>query len=417
MQDGTCKGMEGFTTMSYAEERMLILKMLEEGKISSEEAARLLEALESGQKQTSGQGTARQEKQSNYQASFQEEIRKTREKINEWRKDIRNNYNQKDFDRLVDEFSSKAEKLGKNLANTTFGIVDKLVEFVGSFVDTNAFNIFGNYPVAERKFEALASEGMDLDIEGINGPVFVKKHLENSIIIKTRVKSPQNNADDVLVFSDNGKAISLKLNNTGNISVTHEVFLPAVKYGNVRLVTSNAKVYVEDTLAGNFETITKNGNVELMGVNSDRIKVENKNAKIQVSYVLGKNIDINAINSIVDIKHIKTENVSVTTTNGRIQAENIQNFEDVAEINMRLKTTNGGIKVNMNDMDNRGYKIKAQTRNGGINLLIPEITYHNINKRGPVGSFVEAESKGYDSCPGKVDIIAETESGYIEIVK
>ncbi len=403
--------------MPYDEERMLILKMLEEGKITSEEAARLLEALESGQKQAQGQGTQRQEKRTNYQAAFQEEMRKAREKLNEWRKDIRNNYNQKDFDRLVDEFSSKAEALGKNLANTTFGIVDKVIDFIGSFVDTNAFNIFGNYPVEERTFEAPAQEGMDLYIEGINGPVFVKKHLENNIVIRTKVKSPQKNADNVLVFSESANAILLKLNNTGNISVTHEVFLPAVKYGNVRFVTSNAKIYVEDTLAKCFEAFTKNGNVELMGVNSDRINVETKNAKTQVSYVLGRNIDISAVNSIVDIKHIKTENMNIATTNGRIQAENIQNFEGAAEINVKLKTTNGGIKVNMNDMDNRGYKIKAQTRNGGINLLIPEITYHNINKRGPTGSFVEAESKGYESFPGRVNITAETENGYIEIVK
>ncbi len=34
--------------MSVSEERLLILKMLEEGKITSEEAARLLEAIDGG---------------------------------------------------------------------------------------------------------------------------------------------------------------------------------------------------------------------------------------------------------------------------------------------------------------------------------------------------------------------------------
>jgi hypothetical protein len=40
--------MGGKCTMSVSEERLLILKMLEEGKITSEEAARLLEAIDGG---------------------------------------------------------------------------------------------------------------------------------------------------------------------------------------------------------------------------------------------------------------------------------------------------------------------------------------------------------------------------------
>jgi len=59
-------------------------------------------------------------------------------------KEFKKNYNQKDFERAVDEFSSKVEKLGKNLAYTTIGVADKLVDFISSFVETNSFNVFGS---------------------------------------------------------------------------------------------------------------------------------------------------------------------------------------------------------------------------------------------------------------------------------
>ena len=400
--------------MSNSEEKLLILKMLEEGKITSEEAAKLIEALDGGERpRGAGEGASRQQKQPN----FQDEVHKARERINNFKKEFKQNYNQSDFDRMVDEFSNKAEKLGKNLASTTFGLVDRMIDFVGSFVDTNAFNIFGSYTAVEKNFEVPAAEGMELYIEAVNGPILVKKHLENTIIIKSRVKSPQNNVDSILQFEDKGNSVAMKLNKPGNISVSHEVFLPALKFKSIKFETNNAKIYVEDTLSESFLAVTRNGHIELMGVNSDIVDVGTKNGKIQVGYVIGKNIDINTTNSVIDIKHIKAENINAANTNGRIYVENVQNRDTSYHIDLSLKTTNGGIKVNMNDMDNRGYKVKARTTNGGVNLLIPEMTYHHLNRQGTDGTFVEAESSGYDSYLQKVSVKADTVNGYIEIVK
>lgn len=402
--------------MSLSEEKIFILKMVEEGKISSEEAAKLLDALEGGTKQSAGENTNRQQRQVN----FQDEVSKVRERIHDWKREFKSNYNQKDmqkdFDRMIDEFSSKAEKLGKNVAATTFGFVDKLVDFVGSFVDTNAFNIFGSYPVVERSFETHAAEGMELEIEGINGHILVKKHLDDKIIIKSRVRSPQNNADSILVFGNEGDKVTLKLNKIGNISVAQEVYLPVVKFKKIKLETTNGKLYIEDSISESLEGSTKNSSIDLMGVSSDKLAVSTKNARVLLSYIIGRDISVSTSNSTVEVKNIKAENLKVFTTNAKVSVENAQNYQGTAETNMYLKTSNSGIKVNMNDMDNRGYKIKAQTTNANINLLIPEITYHNINKQIG-GSFVEAESRGYSSNPEKVNINAETTNGYIEIVK
>ena len=396
------------------EEKLLILKMLQDGKITIEEATKLLDALEGNGKQSAGENTTRQQRS---QPNFHDEIFKVREKVKEWQKDFKGNYSQKDFDRAVEEFSVKAEKVGKSLASTTFGIFDKMIDFVGSFVDTNAFNIFGSYAMAERTFETVATEGMDLEIEGINGYIQVKKHLENKIIIKSKVRSPQNNADSILMFAEAGNLVSVKINKVGNISVSHEVFLPEVHFNKVKLETSNGKIYVEDSKSQAFEAITRNSHIDLMGVNSDQIKLNTRNAKIQIGYVIGRNIEVNTNNSVIDIKHVKSENIRAVNMNGRITVENAQNLEGASDLNLYLSTTNGGIKVNMNDMDNRGYKVKGKTTNGSINLLIPEMTYNNLNRQEMGGSFIEAESNGYGSYPERVSITAETINGYIEIVK
>ena len=402
--------------MSLNEERMMILKMLQDGRINSEEAAKLLEALDGGKKQATGENTAnRQQKQ---QANYYDEVNKFRDRIHDWKNEFTKNVNEKDFDRMVDDFSAKAEKFGKNVASTTFGIVDKIVDYVGSVVDTGSFSIFGNYSVVEKNFEAAVQEGMDLDLEGINGQISVKKHLENKIIIKSKIRSPQSYTDDVILFSNSGNAVTLKLNKTEFISVSHEVFVPAVKFNKIRLETKNGKINVEDTLSQQFESITKNAMIDLMGVNSDNIFIDTKNAKVFANYIIGKTVNISTKNSIIDIKNIKTEKLSAITANGKIAVENVQNIDGSADISLELKTRNGDIKANINDMENRAYKVQARTTNGGINLLIPELLYSNPGKSFSADKAVDAQTSTYNNdAPQRVNIYAETLNGYIEVVK
>jgi hypothetical protein len=401
--------------MSLNEERMMILKMLQEGKINSEEAAKLLEALDGGSKQSGTDSSSnRQQRQ---QANYYDEVARFRERINDWKKDFKKNYDEKDFDRIIDDFSVKAEKFGKNVAATTVGIVDKVVDYVGSVVDTGSFSIFGACSIVEKSYETAALEGMDLYLEGVNGTITIKKHSEDKIIIKSKIRSPQNRTEDVINYSNTGNSVALSLNKVEFLSVSHEVFVPVIKFNKIKLETKNGKIYVEDTLSNQFESITKNATIDLMGVNSDDITIDTKNAKVFVNYIIGKKINVNTKNSIIDIKNIKVEKLSAANANGRINVENVQNIDGSPEITLELKTRNGDIKTNLNDMENRACKIHAHTTNGGINLLIPELMYNNPSSQYGPGKSADAQTANYNNTPQRVNIYAETSNGYIEVVK
>lgn len=402
--------------MASSEERLLILKMLEEKKISSDEAAKLLAALDEEPKQENTDNFNYRKNQKGN--SFADEAAKVRNRVNEWTKEFKNNYSQADFDNMIDDFANKAEKVGKNVATTTFGIVDKVIDYVGSFVDTNSFNIFGNLQTVQKNFEVVPAEGATLEIAGVNGSVTVKKHTDPKIIVISRIRSSLPNGEGVIDFNDDPANISIKVNNPAiNVSVSHEVYVPESKFKAIKIENTNGKIYIEDTLSEEVSAATRNAHIELMGVNSDKISVNTKNGRVQLTYIIGGKIDINTSNAVIDIKHIKVKDVSAITINGRITVENAQNIDADEEMNLYLKTSNGGIKVNMNDMDSRVYKVKAHTTNGSVNLLIPDILYHNVNRKGGTGSFVEAESKGFEEGVNKVNITGETVNGQIEIVK
>lgn len=201
--------------------------MLEEKKITSEEAAKLLAALDEKAEQETADGYKGNQKAN----VFTEEAAKVREKVNEWRKGFKNNYSQADFDNMIDDFANKAEKIGKNFASTTFGIVDKVIDYVGSFVDTNSFNIFGNCQTVQKNFEVYPSENATFDITGVNGAITIKKHLDSKIVIISRIKSSVPNGEGIVTFSDDPANISIKVNSTAfNVSVSHEIFIPDIKF-------------------------------------------------------------------------------------------------------------------------------------------------------------------------------------------
>ena len=150
---------------------------------------------------------------------------------------------------MVDEISEKAEKFGKSVQTAAFGVADKVVDFIGSIVDTGAFNIFGSCVTVEKNFEAAAVEGTNIYLQATNGPITVKKHNEERILINAKIRTPQAEAENAIAFADENGTVSLKLAkpDTYNLSVSYDVFVPAIKFNKLTLETRTAR-YVEDAL-------------------------------------------------------------------------------------------------------------------------------------------------------------------------
>lgn len=399
--------------MSYSEEKMKVLNMVKEGKLTAEEAIKLLDALEENDTRTYTQQTTSKQKQN----EFNDELNKMKERLHGWKKEFKDNFNQNDFDKAVEEITVKAEKIGKNVASATLGVTDRILDYVESFVGTNVFNVFGNLNVIEKTYEAHVIEGDVLDLQALNGNIVLKKHMDNTVVIKSRVRSANNDIDALQTFSSNDGITTLRQNSVSNMSASIEVYVPQLKFKEIKLKSTNGKIYAEDAISERFEAITTNGHIEIMGVSADFADLKAKNGKLSSSYVIAKNINMETTNGHIDIKHAKSEKLQAFTKNGRINVENIQNYEGVEEGHIELRTTNAPIKISFNDMEPRGYKVKCRTTNESINVLIPQLTYHNVNRANIGGSFIEAESLNYNSMPEKVSVIAESTNGAIEIAQ
>ena len=103
-----------------------------------------------------------------------------RDRIHEWKMNLKTTITIKIL-KIIDDLALKP-KIGKNVASTTFNIVDRAIDFVNSAIKTNSFNIFGNYDSEIKDFVVPAYENMDITVNAINGSIFLKEVL---IILST----------------------------------------------------------------------------------------------------------------------------------------------------------------------------------------------------------------------------------------
>jgi hypothetical protein len=196
----------------------------------------------------------------------------------------------------------RQKKIGKNVAATTFGFVDKMIDFVGSVVDTGTFNIFGSLNVVEKSFEAAAKDGMTLEVEGVNGQFFVrstrKKRSLSSPIFSSR--NIPGNADSIIAYSDTGDAVTLKTQQNFQPECIPREFLSlqqALEKSNLKPQTARFILRIQIRLS--LSASPKMQLSTLWALNSDKVTANTRNAKITLSYVAGRDFDINT-NKLTD---------------------------------------------------------------------------------------------------------------------
>lgn len=411
--------------MSYNEEKMMILKMLEEGKISSDDAIKLLDAIESkGTNISTRRHIIDVSKEKLSQINFNDEVNNLKNKLSYWKNEFKNSAKEKiefdndseKFDKTIEEFSHKIEKLGKNVKESSLDIADKISDFVGSFIESRNFEFFSNVKAKEKIFIFdNVTEETNLNVEAINGHILLQKHSDNNILIKTWIKSPYVEHNDAIKYDKSPNSVDLTVKKGFNVSVSHEIFLPDILINSIKLNTINGRISLLDISSKTILAFSKNAVIDLIGVKSEKIKLSTRNARIQMSYVFSNILDLETLNGSINIHHSKSQNMNLTSTNGRLVIDNVYNISTDEIMKIDLNTSNAPIKIRMSNFDDTGYIIKASTTSNQINVFIPELNYATQSEKEDL-SLVEAKSLDFENKLIKVDIHASTTNGIIEII-
>ena len=398
------------------EERLFILKMLEEGKINAQEAAALLEALEVGAMDEKEPGPENRESaasvgeerdrpsdesaSANQASGHRERARVHEEHERGWGHFSRELANQiresiqsamRGVPQITEELRENLNDVREELSQSLKGVREEIKK--GPLVDVSGLkhlfsNVFGRGPSHEfeQQVKGVWPQGVQPKIEFLtkNGSISVDGWDEPHyrVIVRKWVychdeeEAKQIAARAVHITSDE-HGLQVICREADRLGVSIEAKVP------------RSHVY-------SLEAVSTNGAVNVEGVEVMSAKATTTNGGVHVKKVAGERLDVSTTNGRIACEEIQVNSVDARTTNGGITW-------DGSALEAKLQTTNGGIRLSPK-LPRRATAADGETDSGSAAQAAGATTAHytaettnaGIDVRLPAdpGLGVRFESKG-----------------------
>lgn len=403
------------------EERMMILSMLEEGKITSEEAIELMDALEDGFVVEEVEKT-QDKKERNYGEKKERNFRSKFNTLEDIGSDIGNALSNM-FEGLKDISTSFGFKY--NYETITTDLDMDISDITNPSLDLRAINdsitirptnkdkLFIKV-VCQYKNGLLSNNEPYFDFVKNNNCIVFNPKYNSNISIKLDVSLPETHYDKVILNSTNGKIDIKELSSNSLQCLTSNSSIDIVDSNvmKIDLTTKNGRIEIKDTNSDDIKAYTTNSSIFLMNVNSKDIDIKTANGKVNINDINGKKIICKTSNASIEVKDLSFNTIKLTTSNGKIMCSDMD-LNKAQEI--KLMTSNSSITSEVNGIQNDVY-FDLETSMGSINLDLPDLIY-TTNKQVDLGlKKIVAHSLNYDINNDHLKFIASTSNGSIKIV-
>lgn len=360
------------------EERLMILKMLEEGKITSDEAAALFEALEehtdrvitippqvhvisdevindnvnSANKgwQTEGEGQRREHRKNwdrNYEGNYEGGSRDVWDEFSQRMEDFGERVGQAAEElgeRLSDKFSRLGEELEQRSSSFSFG--NWLFGSTFQFDDTITSESFGT------------QEGsLEVELRGINGNLSIsswdgaglRAEIHKSIRAGSEEEAKER-ARQLISAKIDPLHCSLVARDQSGASASINLKVPKDRQFRLLIMTTNGNIRINDIEALEGDVTTTNGKILIANIKGETMRFHSTNGRIS--------------------GNLSADGCDAATVNGRIELD----LNGVPGGIYRLKTTNG--RIEMGIPDSWPCMIEAKSNWGSIDIGLDNLTYH-----------------------------------------
>ena len=447
-----------------ANEKMRILKMLQDGAITADEAARLLEASDAGASSAPGQGAGSSYSQSTYsaeasrpspdqgqgngarpsggftshstegprpygsQSSGQSGPRPSGEGFTE---DLT-----RKFEVLMKDLEPKLQRFTEVVAEKTAQAADKLSKTFATTGEPGAYRPSGGasrpapgagpsprpqeHPKAksaasgmgkgyEKNIELRVNPGYnELVIAGMNAPVLLKGYNGDKISAKLLCVPKRNNPR--IELSVLGSKYFLDYDEDDFEKVAIDAFIPESLFKNISVTNYNGDVNLSTLEAGFISLYASNGSVELSGLSAENIKVECENGReMRIDTICAENAMLENFNGNISATNIDVANLKISSFNGAMNLH-ITEFKRYADYTWVVETSNHKLNVNLPTLTDVGYYIKAKTSLGNVKVGLTGLNYL-FNSPG----MIEAQTIEFDRLPKKVRISLETSNASLTV--
>ncbi len=381
------------------EERLLILKMLEEGKITAEEAMKLLETFD--KKNTSSKTYEKEKDTTAY---------KLNQTINEFSKKA-----EKLADKLGPDFISKVENVSSDFAEAAVKFADKLVNYLGTGINSidkyNSITKDYSFPVN--------NEDLKLQIKTQNIKVYTKSTNldEIKMQLKLNLYDETLDTDKYINIESDEESLGFFTDFPSKVWGKLEVSIPN-NIKEISIETTNAKCGFNDIKSCKLECTASNGKIEVDGCKADLMNLKTNNAKIQIEDTIALEAIMETTNANIEIENSSFDDLKSNTTNNGIYLMNFNSIRD-GESNYDLQTTNGKIRIALPkaEINETAYKINAKTSLGSIHIVQLDPSYNVDKYDGNMKEEATITGPNFEKAEKKIKISAATTNSSITVLK
>ncbi|MCL2572463.1 MAG: DUF4097 domain-containing protein [Defluviitaleaceae bacterium] len=433
-------------------EKMMILKMLESGKISTEEASRLLQSVDTGippaptgaptppsapatytqtpspapapYTSTSYAHNSQQAPRpsspppssssapaphtppppSHHYGSQQGQHHSTHSILD-------------DINHKFEEWGPKVRKATATIAEKIAGGVDRLSKSLTEYSPPPSSGGYAPKPrptsipvggLTEKNIEMLVEPGFsELNLSGQNGDVRIKGY--NSDKISARISYKAKRAGAHIDLMKLGNKYFLKYEPDDFEVVTIDAYVPERAFSVIRIDGVNANMDCSSLAAGEMAIINANGNLRIAGISAGNLKAESGNGRFIASNIVADSAVLENVNGVMETDELDVAKLKLNNYNGPLSLL-MSNFTRHAEYLWNIETGNAKLNMNLPTLPDLGYHIKAHAAMSEIRLGLTGLQFL-IHEQ----SLVEARSVHFDAASRKVKMTVETSNGPLMI--
>lgn len=369
-----------------ADEQLLILKMLEDGKITAEQATELLTLV--GRKPSSPadapspdprrlQRELRQEERRavrQQNRSLREEERQARRQIKHETKRWTNPTEKGSLDHVGQAVQSSLFRLGLPFGGSRGFVFSKDLD--GEFIGDRA----------------------EVGVQNTNGQISIQPSPDKKWHLRLTVKV---RADD----ANAARSLAESL-----VTIRYDDSILSVE--SRRLFGQNAVVDIELQLPlGSrlrLQSSCTNGTISLHGVSGERLLLHTVNGKINAEQFGVESIEAHSVNGGIWLTGTARK-VKCRAANGRIRVQTVS----AQDAELELETVNGSIEAILPTGEQLGYQVEAATTAGAVHVDLPDVLRNESSRPGR--RRVQAESRKLKSKQMVHAVHAKSVSGRIAI--
>ncbi|KGA95658.1 hypothetical protein AJ85_17320 [Alkalihalobacillus alcalophilus ATCC 27647 = CGMCC 1.3604] len=368
------------------EERKMILKMIEDGKITAEEGIRLLEAMEQKGTERLGETSSKNEAKGQFLSTD----------VNwdageEYRERHRQTQQSSSSNKLADFFDTAIQKIKD--------------------IDLD-FN-FGSSTVIDHVFQHRDVSPHSLDISLENGTVDVRPWDEPDVRVECEAKiyrvRDTDEARKVLLqettflVDDNKLLFHTKVK---TMKVKAIVYVPKTLFEHVKFYTFNGQITGEKISTTSFEANTLNGPIQFSNLKAKKVNAETVNGAIELRSSSAELIDAKTVNGTITIDG-KYHDADLETVNGTI-TYNLDPFSDPSYLDVKAATGS----IHLSFPDDVRVEAKLKTNVGGYSVHLPE--YEVIEEKKDFAQKNISFVANQDATP-RLKVYAITNTGSINV--